>query len=376
MEPQPPNSLLSQPPNSLLRDVTLGRGFDEIIRRHRLANPETYGRLKLCNGILCEATFMEPLSMEKVIERLSSEPPGAILSEIRAISTIGFSKNEIDNVNSITRFLSYLEAFDKTKHIMEQKFPNLDQYIIDDAFKDAIYAFTNNPPLSQEDAYSEFFKVMMNSINERKIQPGTLTNLMLLRERSYRAETPLTSSKAQDFTSAFMKLPSRPLEMIAEKLAEQSNKFKPQHFRFPRLPEVELAKKVEDRIPVYIRDDPNRLKKYFYLNDKLREQLIYIEKRVTTDPFTYHHRRPGHSELSYDETENLQVQIFEEFYRLTKLNLNANELERLIIESLIPIIRNSPMSHEQMRLFMSSFSLTINNQDNRRYCNKVAEEFK
>ena len=352
-----------------------------MIRRHKLANPEKYGRPKLCNGIVCEATFYDPLSMERVIERLSSEPPGAILSEIRAISTRGFSKNEIDNVNSITRFLSYLEAFDKTKHIMEQKFPNLDQYIIDDAFKDAIYAFTNNPPLSEEDAYSEFFKVMMNIINERKIQgtiqPGTLTNLMLLRERSYKTEPPLTSSKAQDFTSAFMKLPSRPLEMIAEKLAEQSNKFKPQHFRFPRLPEVELAKKVEDRIPVYIRDDPNRLKKYFYLNDKLREQLIFIERTVTTYPFHYRNGiPPGHSELSYNEKENVQLQIFEEFYRLTKLNLNANDLERLIIESLIRIIRNSPMSREQMRNFMSSFSLTINNQNNKRYCNKLAEEFK
>jgi hypothetical protein len=381
---QPPNSLLSQPPNSLLRDeytLTLGRGFDEMIRRHRLANPEKYGRPKLCNGIVCEATFYDPLSMERVIERLSSEPPGAILSEIRAISTIGFSKNEIDNLNSITRFLSYLEAFDKTKHIMEQKFPNLDQYIIDDAFKDAIFAFTNNPPLSQEDAYAEFFKVMMNSINERKIQgtiqPGTLTNLMLLRERSYKTEPPLTSSKAQDFTSAFMKLPSRPLEMIAEKLAEQANKFKPQYFRFPRLPEVELAKKVEDRIPVYIRDEPNRLKKYFDLNDKLREQLIFIERTVTTYPFHYRNGIPaGHSELSYNEKENVQLEIFEEFYRLTKLNLNANELERLIIESVIRIIRNSPMSREQMRNFMSSFSLTINNQNNKRYCNKLAEEFK
>ena len=378
MEPQPPNpllSLLSQPPNPLLSQPPNSLLIDERIRR--LANPEKYGRLKLCNGIVCEATFYDPLSMERVIERLSSEPPGAILSEIRAISTRGFSKNEIDNVNSITRFLSYLEAFDKTKHIMEQKFPNLDQYIIDDAFKDAIYAFTNNPPLSEEDAYSEFFNVMMNSINERKIQPGTLTNLMLLRERSYKTEHPLTSSKAQDFTSAFMKLPSRPLEMIAEKVVEQqANKFKPQHFRFPRLPEVELAKKVEDRIPVYIRDDPNRLKKYFYLNDKLREQLIFIEQIVTTDPFTYHNRRPGHSELSYNETENVQLQIFEEFYRLTKLNLNANELERSIIESLIQIIRNSPMSREQMRHLMSIFSLTINNQNNKRYCNKLAEEFK
>jgi hypothetical protein len=199
---------------------------------------------------------------------------------------------------------------------------------------------------------------------------------MLLRERSYKTEHPLTSSKAQDFTSAFMKLPSRPLEMIAEKLAEQANKFKPQYFRFPRLPEVELAKKVEDRIPVYIRDEPNRLKKYFDLNDKLREQLIFIEQTVTTDPFTYHHRNPGHSELSFNETENVQLQIFEEFYRLTKLNLNANDLERLIIESLIPIIRNSSMSRQQMRHFMSSFSLTINNQENYRYCNKVAEEFK
>ena len=344
-----PNQLSNQPPNPLLSQPST-------------TIPE------VCNGGLCpnmtttQSNMTTPLpSMEEVIERLSSEPPGAILREIRRRR---FSNNEINIVNRITRFLSYLEAFDKTKHMIQQKFPNLDQYIIDDAFKDAIFAFTNNPVVSEENANSEFFKVMMNSINERKIegtiQPGTLTNLMLLRERNYQTKTPLTSSKAQDLTSAFMKLPSRPLEMIAEKLAEQSNKFKSQYLRFPRLSEVELAKKVEDRIPVYIRDDPNRLKKYFYLNDKLREQLIYIEGRVTTDPFT----------------ENIQVQIFEEFYRLSKLNLNANELERSIIESVITIIRNSPMSREQMRQFMSSFSLTINNQDNKRYCNKVAEEFK
>jgi hypothetical protein len=312
--------------------------------------------------------------MEEVIERLSSEPPGAILREIREISS-RVSKNEINNVNKIIRLLSYLEAFDKTKHIIEQRFPNLDQYIIDDAFKDAIYAFTNNP-VSEEDANSEFFNVMMNSINERKT--GTLINLMLLRERSY--QTPLTSNKAQDLTSGFMKLPSRPIEMIAKKLAEQDNKFNHQHLRFPRgRHELELAKTV-DRIPLYIRfnNDPNRLKKYFYLNDKLREQLITIERLLSRDPFTYDYpySRPGDSELSYNEIQNVQLQIFEEFYRLTKLNLNANELERLIIEAVIKIIRNSSMSLEQMRHFMLIFTGTINNRDNYKYCQKVAEEFK
>jgi hypothetical protein len=311
-----------------------------------------------------------PPSMDEVIERLSSEPPGAILREIRRRR---FSKNEINNVNNITRFLSYLEAFDKTKHIIEQRFPNLDQYIIDDAFKDAIFAFTNNPLVSEEDAKSEFFNVMMNSINERKIQPGTLTNLMLLRERSY--QMPLASNKAQDLTSAFMKLPSRPIEMIAEKLAEQANKFNHNKLRFPRLP-----KKVDDIIPVYIMftKDPNRLNKYFYLNDKLREQLIYIERLLSIEPFTsdYPYPIPGDSRLNYNEKQNVQLQIFEEFYRLTKLNLNANELERLIIESVITIIRNSSMSREQMRHFILNFADTINNQENYRYCNKVAEEFK
>ena len=351
MPNQPPNPLLSQPSAPI---------------------PE------LCNGGLCPFPIqtlppLPPLSMEKVIERLRSEPPGAILREIRAISTRGFSKNKIDNINKITTFLSYFEALDKTKHIIEQKFPNLDQYIIDDAFKDALYAFTNNPA-SKEDAESEFFNLMMNSINERKIQgtiqPGTLTNLMLLRERSYKTEHPLTSSKAQDFTSAFMKLPSRPLEMIAEKLAEQANKFNDNDLRFPR-----LAKKVDDRLPLYIilTNDPNRMKKYFYLNDKLREQLLAIERLLGIGPFTSDYFIAGNSD---NERQNVQLQIFEEFYRLSKLNLNANELERLIIESLIPIIRNSSMSREQMRHFMLNFADTINNPDNYKYCQKVAEEFK
>ena len=350
-----PNLLLSQQPNPLLRQ------------------PDTTPHRQLCNGIVCEVMEPhKPPSMEEVIERLSSEPPGAILREIREILT-RVSKNEINNVNKIIRLLSYLEAFDKTKHIIEQRFPNLDQYIIDDAFKDAIYAFTNNP-VSEEDANLEFFNVMMNSINERNIQPGTLTNLMLLRERSH--QTPLTSNKAQDFTSGFMKLPSRPIEMIAEKLAEQANKFNHQPLRFPR-GRPELSKTV-DRIPLYIRvtNHPTRLKKYFYLNDTLREQLIAIERLLSTDPFTYDYLRPGHSELSYIERENVQLQIFEEFYRLTKLNLNANELERLIIESVIRIIRNSSMSREQMRNFMLIFAGTINNRDNYRYCQKVAEDFK
>jgi hypothetical protein len=50
--------------------------------------------------------------------------------------------------------------------------------------------------------------------------------------------------------------------------------------------------------------------------------------------------------------------------------------ERSIIESLIPIIRNSSMSREQMRHFMLNFADTINNPDNYKYCNKLAEEFK
>jgi hypothetical protein len=354
-----PNQQPNQPPNQPLNTL--------------LSQPSTTIP-ELCNGGLCpNMTTTQPIpppSMDEVIERLSSEPPGAILREIRRRR---FSKNEINNVNNITRFLSYLEAFDKTKHIIEQRFPNLDQYIIDDAFKDAIFAFTNNPLVSEEDAKSEFFNVMMNSINERKIQPGTLTNLMLLRERSY--QMPLASNKAQDLTSAFMKLPSRPLEMIAEKLAEQANKFNHNKLRFPRLP-----KKVDDIIPVYIMftKDPNRLNKYFYLNDKLREQLIYIERLLSIEPFTsdYPYPIPGDSRLNYNETQNVQLQIFEEFYRLTKLNLNANELERLIIESVITIIRNSSMSREQMRHFILNFADTINNQENYRYCNKVAEEFK
>jgi hypothetical protein len=350
---QPPNPLLSQPSTTI---------------------PE------VCNGGLCpnmtttQSNMTTPLpSMEEVIERLSSEPPGAILREIRRRR---FSNNEINIVNRITRFLSYLEAFDKTKHMIQQKFPNLDQYIIDDAFKDAIFAFTNNPLVSEEDANSEFFKVMMNSINERKIQPGTLTTLMLLRERNDRTKTPLRSNKAQDFTSAFMKLPSRPLEMIAEKLAEQANKFNHNDLRFPRL--SKKVEKVDDRIPLYIMftKDPNRLNKYFYLNDKLREQLIYIERLLSIEPFTYPYHIPGHSELNYNEKQNVQVQIFEEFYRLTKLNLNANELERLIIESVITIIKNSSMSSEQMRQFMLNFANTINNQDNYTYCQKVVEDFK
>ena len=351
MPNQPTNPLLSQPPNPLL------------------SQPSAHIS-ELCDGGLCPPLppLPPPPSMEKVIERLSSEPPGAILREIRG-RIFSFSNNEINIVNRITRFLSYLEAFDKTKHIMEQKFPNLDQYIIDDAFKDAVFAFINKPIVSQEDANAEFFKVMMNSINERKIQLGPLTNLMLLRERSDKTEHPLTSNKAQDFTSAFMKLPSRPLEMIAEKLVEQqANKFNHNDLRFPGLSKVELAKKVDDRLPLYIIFDQNRLKKYFYLNDKLREQLLAIERLLGI-------LRPGHFELSYNERQNVQLQIFEEFYRLTKLNLNANKLERLIIESLIPIIRNSPMSREQMRHFMLNFADTINNPDNYRYCQKVAEEF-
>ena len=349
---QPPNPLLSQQPNPLL------------------SQPDTAPHHQLCHGIECMHIQPHiPPSMEEVIERLSSEPPGAILREIREISS-RVSKNEINNVNKIIRLLSYLEAFDKTKHIIEQRFPNLDQYNIDDAFKDAIYAFINNP-VSEEDANSEFFNVMMNSINERKT--GTLINLMLLRQRSF--QTPLTSNKAQDLTSGFMKLPSQLIEMIAKKLAEQA-KFKPQHLRFPR-GRPDLAKTV-DRIPLYISvtNDPNRLKKYFYLNDKLREQLITIEKLVSTDPFTSDYLRPGDSELSYNERQNVQLQIFEEFYRLTKLNLNANELERLIIEAVIKIIRNSSMSREQMRHFMLIFAGTINNRDNYKYCQKVAEEFK
>jgi hypothetical protein len=34
------------------------------------------------------------------------------------------------------------------------------------------------------------------------------------------------------------------------------------------------------------------------------------------------------------------------------------------------------MSREQMRHFMLNFADTINNPDNYKYCNKLAEEFK
>ena len=69
------------------------------------------------------------------------------------------------------------------------------------------------------------------------------------------------------------------------------------------------------------------------------------------------------------------IQIFDEMYNLSISTYNSNQLERLLIDSVSHIIRNSSLTPRDKTEFMRYFGETINNQDNFTYCQTVKDSF-
>jgi len=246
------------------------------------------------------------------------------------------------------------------KDMIEQKFPRLDQDIIDDALAYARHQYTD-VPLAYSDQQAEIFFLssVMERIHQRideriKSEYNTLIELMLVRERHPR--TPLRSDIAQDLTSGFISLPSRPIEMIAEKILEiaeeNRNKLIPQHLQFPKV-------RYPIQTPGFLYKDNRgvKTKQFWSLNYKLRKQILYMEKIN-----------------DYARWTSTIMKMFDEIYRLAQLKLNANVLERLILDSVMHILDESYLAVNERLNFIQFFEHTINNQENITICRIYLED--
>jgi len=263
------------------------------------------------------------------------------------------------------------KLFVDIKDIIEQTFPTLHEDIINDALdygRNAYEEYLSTGVSEASDLEAkEFF---LRSVTERILEHNrreykTLIELILVRERHPR--TPLRSDIAQDLTSGFISLPSRPTEMIADKIAEISEenrkKFTPQRLKFPPVDHYEKWYPRKITIPKVL-IDTYRMDLFLSLSDKLQKQVIRIEN-ILRDSLNYRNK---------NVRDNVFFQIFDEMYNLSISIYNSNELERLLIDSVSHIIRNSSLDSSQKLDFMRFFGETINNQDNYTYYRTVAKD--
>lgn len=257
------------------------------------------------------------------------------------------------------------------KDIIQQKFPRLEQEIIDDAVDYGTNEYREyllsraSKSASDQQAKEIFLNSVMERIGEHNRRKNdTLIAFMLAKYR--RNTAPLTVNKDVNlaFISDLLTLPLLPrqLQKTFEPIFEENrNKFIPQilQFPFPGNTDKVIIPKIINRIPI-------KKEIFWSLRSKLQRQLYHIDGvlRVLVVP-----------SISTDVRKNLVFQILDEMYRLSQLNLNANHIERLLITFVSQIIRASSLNSEQKRLFIHHFTWTINNQDNITYCRRVENSF-
>jgi hypothetical protein len=170
---------------------------------------------------------------------------------------------------------------------------------------------------SDQEAKDFFLNAVMNYIlnHLKQQQHAIISALMLLRERSI--GTPLRSNTAQDFYSEFLSLPSRPTEMIADKIAEisQENRknFTPQRLKFPPVDHYEKWYPRKITIPKVL-IDTSRMDQFLSLSDKLQKQVIRIENILT---YSLNYRNKN-------VRDNVFIQIFDEMYNLSISTYDIN----------------------------------------------------
>ena len=242
------------------------------------------------------------------------------------------------------------------KDKIEYYFPTLNKHIINDAVAHGTneyiaYLLTEPSKLASDQEAEDFFfnSVMERIIEHNRREHETLMTLMLAQQRHF--QSPLTPNS--DLSSGFLTLNSHQQDKIFE---ENRKKFIPMPPpRFPR-----PGNKVTG-YPNFLWRDKIRIPLFLSLRDKLKKQLGVIERLTTMWPT--------------DVSENILIAIFDEVYRLQLQDLKSNDLERLIIESVSRIIRDSNyLSREKKRAFMLFFSSTINTPENIMYCRKMAEK--
>jgi len=235
---------------------------------------------------------------------------------------------------------------------IQHTFPSLHQDVINDAVDFGRQQYVHYTDTGSDQEAKDFFLNAVTNyiLNTLKEQYDTIYTFMLLRERDYQTETPLTSSKAQDLTSAFMKLPSRPLERLADTIADRR--------RPPRFPK---QYNVVSGYPDFLSRDSVRINRFSTLRNKLQQQLKVAEilARVWT-PYS----------------RDILIQIFDAVYDLQFSGLHSIQLERSIIDAVHLILRNTNnLSSKQKADFMLHFSNTINNEENIIYCKNKRKEF-
>ena len=271
------------------------------------------------------------------------------------------------------------------KDIIEQKFPRLDQDIIDDAVAYGRHQYTGVPQKASDQQAEQFFlNSVMERIHERineriRSEYDTLIAFMLAHHR-HNTQTPLTVNQALNpsFSSDLLTLPFPPgqLQKMVESIIEENrNKLIPQHLQF-----LKHAILGYD-LPAYLSYDSDRIKKFWSLGTKLKNQIIYMSQIRKTDPnFDINYVRSTEAILNHSRsrqyTTNLKFKMFDEIYRLAQLNLNANVLERLILDSLICILKGSSLSEDEKIYFIQSFENTINNQENITTCRMYQEKLR
>jgi len=68
------------------------------------------------------------------------------------------------------------------------------------------------------------------------------------------------------------------------------------------------------------------------------------------------------------------MKMFDEIYRLAQLKVNANVLERLILDSVMRILDESYLAVNERLNFIQLFENTINNQENITICRIYQED--
>ena len=264
------------------------------------------------------------------------------------------------------------------KDMIEQKFPRLNQDIIDDAVAYARYQYTEYllTEASKVDSDQQAEKFFLNAVMEHILehnrrQHDTLIAFMLAHQR-HNTQTPLTVNQAlnQSFSSDLRTLPFPPgqLQKMVEPIIEENRtKLIPQHLHFTFPTKYPIRK-----LPSFLSSDSDRINQFWTLSYKLQKQIIAIERITQGDSWTW----DVFTTTWIPWRPDLKIKMFDEIYRLAQLNLNANVLERLILDSLICILKGSSLSEDEIIYFLQYFENTINNQENITTCRMYQENLR
>jgi hypothetical protein len=230
------------------------------------------------------------------------------------------------------------------KHLIEHKFPRLEQDIINDAINHSVTKYNiyivHNISGSEQDAEAFFVNSVMERIRDHNRRQHDALIAFTIAHHRYQSNDDLTPNS--DLSSGFLTLNSHQQAKIFE---ENHKKFRPLPFRFPASNDTQRL----ETTPLFIGGD--RIDKFKSLNNTLRKQLVKIDELTN-----YWRRRTD---------IDLKIQIFDTIYYLAQQNLHAIVLEMEIILTINNILENSDIPPRDKRCFMHLLGSTINNERNR-----------